>query len=589
PDRKHYYQADPPRLPITSVAIGRMQTAARKDEAQLSLKTKLDPGGTGTVPPEDFSEEDAEEQREELEGEDDDPKDPTDPTDPTDPEPEEEIECETKWTDDQYNGWLKGNWNAAKDFFTGLIDGFKQQLGDIWELVKDVFTDWDAVTEILKSIWDDPIQFLKDVVQALMDDLGEKAQQLMNCGPKDIGRIIGEEVSPVAALNVVGKIAKISDKLAKYIKKIEDVCASFPAGTLIWTPSGAVPIESLEAYDIVVSRDDAGFSTSTQPILDTFDRLADNYISISLEYGSEIALTDEHPVWVQGAGWMTAGDIQPGDILATLDGDISVLKSERVAKTAPVYNFSVKNTPSYFASDAQIWVHNANKVCELPTRYDSTYKGLTTNEIADFKRRIAAAGGNTPEADEIRWERYKTNKERLGETADRDKWDEQLKTIRDNRTQGIERETNARNDLDQVFGEDAEIIDNNAKIECRVQCDNRVETSIPDTIVKDQDGNVIAIVEHKDVSGQNPVVYNTGQLEGQRTGTSLDANGNEIDTSKAKHYVAISSDAPVVDGTPTARPSGPLGEKSTVLYYDHNSGKYTHTWDRNSNSWVAIE
>ncbi|MGB0867279.1 MAG: hypothetical protein ACPGSC_12265, partial [Granulosicoccaceae bacterium] len=100
------------------------------------------------------------------------------------------------------------------------------------------------------------------------------------------------------------------------------------------------------------------------------------------------------------------------------------------------------------------------------------------------------------------------------------------------------------------------------------------------------DGNVIAIVEHKDVSGETPVVYNSGQIDGQRNGTALDADGNVIDTSKAKHYVAISSDKGLGDdGLPIARPSGPLGKDSTVLYYDHSTGVYTHEWK--AGGWKA--
>ena len=358
PDRAHYYAADPPRIPLTSTAIARMQSAPRVDEAQLSLKTKLGSGGAGTVPPEDFTEEDAKELEDEITN----PGGPTDPTDPTDPvdptDPEKEIECDTTWDDEQYNGWFSGNWNAAKDFFTGLIDGFKQQLGDLWELVKDVFTDWDAMVDILKEIWDDPKQFLKDLVQALVDDLGEKAQKIMKCGPKDIGKILGEEISPVKALQVVGKIAKISKKLAKYIKKIDDnICASFPAGTAIWTPSGPIKIENLHAQALVASRSDTSYITTPQPVLETYNRTADGYITISTDRG-DIALTREHPVWLQGEGWLIAGDVESGHVLATLTGDVAVNKTEFHETPKLVYNFSVDQTPNYFAGEMKLWVHN---------------------------------------------------------------------------------------------------------------------------------------------------------------------------------------------------------------------------------------
>jgi len=80
--------------------------------------------------------------------------------------------------------------------------------------------------------------------------------------------------------------------------------------------------------------------------------------------GRIIATTAEHPFYVRERGWTPAGELQPGDQLASLDGPW--LPLDAVADSGlltTVYNFRVSNDHTYFVgTDAwsfAVWAHNA--------------------------------------------------------------------------------------------------------------------------------------------------------------------------------------------------------------------------------------
>lgn len=89
--------------------------------------------------------------------------------------------------------------------------------------------------------------------------------------------------------------------------------------------------------------------------------MAEGYQTLLIETLNPIRVTPEHPFWVQGKGWVEAGDIQEADTISTATADLLVLRSKYTAEPVTVYNFSVENTPSYFAGDDELWVHNAGR------------------------------------------------------------------------------------------------------------------------------------------------------------------------------------------------------------------------------------
>jgi hypothetical protein len=188
---------------------------------------------------------------------------------------------------------------------------------------------------------------------------GDQLNTLIHCGSFDRGKILGEYVSPAFIVKLGVKLAKFKN-LSKAIDdtKKDFGCASFAAGTPILTPAGTVNIDALLKGQRVLSRDELSFTDAPQSIVETFNRTAPHYYQLTTEFET-IQATEEHPLWKQGKGWTEVKDLTVDDVVASADGDVLILDNKKVDEPIRVYNFSVANTPSYFAGQSKLWVHNA--------------------------------------------------------------------------------------------------------------------------------------------------------------------------------------------------------------------------------------
>ena len=292
-----------------------------------------------------------------------------DENDPSD----EEIKCESQWTDDKYQAKeCTGRWyckvaeftdkvkaaaNVVYDFFEGVVTGLGDQFKGLWELLKDPTILYD----IAKAFIDDP----KGTIESIVKGLGEDVEKVLECGPKDVGSVIGQYASPAMALKVLNKVAKItkSKKLERYIDDIECGIASFAAGTSIWTDEGKVVIDDIQIGQSVYSRNKNDHKDHVQKVTKTFGRTAPSYYLLTTEFET-IKVTKEHPLWLQGKGWTKVSEVAANDVIASLDGDVLIFDNKKVETPLQVYNFSVANTPNYFVGESKIWAHNAKPPCK---------------------------------------------------------------------------------------------------------------------------------------------------------------------------------------------------------------------------------
>ena len=157
-------------------------------------------------------------------------------------------------------------------------------------------------------------------------------------------------------------------------------------GTLVETDAGQVPIEELEVGDQVLSRDDRTGEQDYRPVVRTMVTADQPLLAVELEDESgadeTIEVTPPHPFQVEGRGWVSAGDLAPGD--EVLDADGGLLQVDGVistGRTTTVYNLEVAEYHTYFVGHGGAWVHNE---C-LPQALRNKLKRVK-NEIA--------AGGN---------------------------------------------------------------------------------------------------------------------------------------------------------------------------------------------------
>jgi hypothetical protein len=259
---------------------------------------------------------------------------------------------------------LGGLATDAYEFVRGFWDGIKDQIGDLVAAISDPLETARGIYELAMAFLEDPAGTARTIGAALGHDLS----QLIDCGAYDRGRVLGSYVSPAFMLKLASKLAQFGRaglQDAADLTKRELGCASFAGDTPIWIGNRGVPIRSLQPGDLVASRNEHSYFDSSHAVTRTFERRVPAYHEIETER-SRFAVTEEHPLWVQGRGWTPVRDIEVGAPIATIDGDTLLLANRRVDEALQVFNLSVANDESYFVGDERVWAHNATCTVRLP-------------------------------------------------------------------------------------------------------------------------------------------------------------------------------------------------------------------------------
>ena len=171
-------------------------------------------------------------------------------------------------------------------------------------------------------------------------------------------------------------------------------CLCFTRGTLVATPRGPQPIESVDAGDAVWARDvETGTPTKeTVRRRTVHGKRAERLLLVTVG-DSVIEATPEHPFWNQRrAGWVPAEQLRPGDLLLTRSGAaVEVAAVEERIGLFAVYNFEVANAHNYYVSEAEVLVHNRSCLGENDGLGGETELGSGT----------AAASSEAAAADEM--------------------------------------------------------------------------------------------------------------------------------------------------------------------------------------------
>lgn len=131
----------------------------------------------------------------------------------------------------------------------------------------------------------------------------------------------------------------------------------FPAGTIIRTPKGSIPIENLTADDTMLAVDTEGntINARVEKIFITRSII----LSIKTNRG-ELRTTTEHPVGLTNGTFVAAGRLRPGDeMLFKNNGSLiaaTILETNLSKEKQLVYNLSVQKPHTFFAED--FVVHN---------------------------------------------------------------------------------------------------------------------------------------------------------------------------------------------------------------------------------------
>jgi RHS repeat-associated protein len=146
-------------------------------------------------------------------------------------------------------------------------------------------------------------------------------------------------------------------------KKCIDI-GCFAAGTPVLTPDGHKAIEDLKRGDVVLARseDDPSAPVQARIVEEVFRRSAP-VMTITIG-GQQIRLTEEHPFYTLGRGWVKAHELRAGDWVHGEGGEwLPIGKVEPVGDPEVVYNMCVAGAHTFFVGKRHwgfaVWVHNA--------------------------------------------------------------------------------------------------------------------------------------------------------------------------------------------------------------------------------------
>lgn len=150
----------------------------------------------------------------------------------------------------------------------------------------------------------------------------------------------------------------------------------FPAGTTVWTQTGPLAIDRVQAGDCVLAQEVNSGRLDFKAVLATTIRPATAMLDIRLGK-STIRATRGHPFWVTGLGWQMAKELQVGQRLRTAEGSLTIEAIEK-APPAEAYNLIVADFNSYFVGDERVFVHD--NTFRLPT--EAIVPGYRPDEAA---------------------------------------------------------------------------------------------------------------------------------------------------------------------------------------------------------------
>lgn len=168
----------------------------------------------------------------------------------------------------------------------------------------------------------------------------------------------------VPGANVIVGVGRYG-RAAGVVKSAIDACCCFPAGTPIVTEFGTVPIEQVQVGQLVYSRDPETGETTLKPVTQLMTTRAKPLHELVTQgrFGNResTAVTDNHPYWVKGAGWINAAKLTAGMVLQSLDeGELLVVSLTKLKRNEVTYNFSVADFHTYFAGNQKAFVHNCS-------------------------------------------------------------------------------------------------------------------------------------------------------------------------------------------------------------------------------------
>ena len=121
-------------------------------------------------------------------------------------------------------------------------------------------------------------------------------------------------------------------------------CECFAKGTLVWTKTGQLPIETVELGDFVLSQNVNTGELKYKPVLGKTIRPPSPMLRIAIE-NEQLVTTLGHPFWVPGTGWRMAKELGDDAKLHGTTGVTRLKSVEAAPMPRPITSSSPISTP----------------------------------------------------------------------------------------------------------------------------------------------------------------------------------------------------------------------------------------------------
>jgi hypothetical protein len=127
-------------------------------------------------------------------------------------------------------------------------------------------------------------------------------------------------------------------------------------------------IDTITVGDHVVARDEKTGITAVGAVSRIFRHRVSETLLLQIDGGEVVETTTAHRFAAEERGFVSAGQLRPGDRLSTHDErGLGVVSSETRSGDADVYNLSVDRFYTFFIGGARLWVHNVKDATEPKT------------------------------------------------------------------------------------------------------------------------------------------------------------------------------------------------------------------------------
>ncbi len=176
----------------------------------------------------------------------------------------------------------------------------------------------------------------------------------------------GEKLLPDEAAEAVRKLNELEkltpEELARRgldedeLRRLGLLC-SFTPDTPVLTDAGLVSIVDIEVGDLVLAYHEGLGANAFYPVEALLAHEDPVVVELTID-GELVETTPEHSFFVEGAGWVPAGELLLGDRVRSAGGAGVVDAVESVASPQVMYNLTVAEAHTFFVGDGQWLVYN---------------------------------------------------------------------------------------------------------------------------------------------------------------------------------------------------------------------------------------